>query len=482
MARVESGVRSKAVLSLVGTLLVASTLVGVVAPARPAAAATVTFGTIQAQMANHLGVNDGTTGNCIRYSPTSDPDREPLDLRHQSGRSAHGARAAAAATARRRSAPARRARSASGRARRRRSTTACRSSIGRMVHYNNPIQANDRYFTGTMNVRLSGFSTTTIAFPWTLDETPNTGPNPNDEIAFSNQISDVTLTQGGLTFRLVVDGFIQTATGTTCPATPAGTPQNHFSTVEGTQTHACLYGTIVQARTLTIVKQVNGTSPPARTFGFTSSSSLAGSPWSNGSFSLAAGGTRQRDLTSGNTVTVTETDPNDDRWTLTGPDVHRDRRQRPAPAGPARHAQPGRPPGGADQRPAAGEREPARHHLHLHQHLHPAGHAHPGQAGPERDGGSQPVDADRHRLGRAAPVGDGDLRSVGFDAGHRPAGPGRHLHAQRDRHRRRCDRLRAGRRLVVPTSGWRRGDRHRRHRHADRRAPPPRRPPTSPAR
>ena len=73
----------------------------------------------------------------------------------------------------------------------------------------------------------------------------------------------------------------------------------------------------MQARTLTIVKQVNGTSPPARTFAFTSSSALAGSPWSNGSFNLAAGGTLQRDLTSGNTVTVTETDPNDDRWTLT---------------------------------------------------------------------------------------------------------------------------------------------------------------------
>ena len=36
-----------------------------------------------------------------------------------------------------------------------------------------------------------------------------------------------------------------------------------------------------------------------------------------------------------------------------GPDVHRDRRQRPTPAGPARHAQPGRPPGGPDQRAAA---------------------------------------------------------------------------------------------------------------------------------
>ena len=70
MAGVGNGVRSKAFLSLVGTLLVASTLVAVVASARPASAATVSFGTIQAQMADHLGVNDGTSGNCIRYSPT----------------------------------------------------------------------------------------------------------------------------------------------------------------------------------------------------------------------------------------------------------------------------------------------------------------------------------------------------------------------------------------------------------------------------
>ena len=69
MTGVGSGVRSKALLSLVGSLLVVSVAgrggrAGATAPA-----ATVTFGTIQAQMANHLGVNDGTDGNCIRYSP-----------------------------------------------------------------------------------------------------------------------------------------------------------------------------------------------------------------------------------------------------------------------------------------------------------------------------------------------------------------------------------------------------------------------------
>ena len=181
---------------------------------------------------------------------------------------------------------------------------------------------NDRYFTGRINAVLGGFaSPNAVSFDWQLDETPNTGGDNccNDLITFTNQISTVTLTQGGLSFRLVVLGFIPVASSTTtCPATPTGTPQNEFSTVEGTQTHACLYASLVQVRTLTVVKTVTGTAPPARSFDFSSSSTLAGSPWSNGTFSLTSGGSETRSLTSGNTVTVTETDPGDDRWSLTG--------------------------------------------------------------------------------------------------------------------------------------------------------------------
>ena len=87
MAEVGSGARSKAILSLVGTLLVASTLVAVVAPARPAAAR---HGHLRhdpgARWPTTSGVNDGTGGsNCIRYSPTSAPTVKPLELRHQPG-------------------------------------------------------------------------------------------------------------------------------------------------------------------------------------------------------------------------------------------------------------------------------------------------------------------------------------------------------------------------------------------------------------
>src|SRR4029077_19016615 len=122
-----------------------------------------------------------------------------------------------------------------------------------------------------------------------FDYTPNTGGegSGNDLISFTNQISNITLTQGGLTFNLVLLGFVPVANATACPATPAGGVKNEFSTVEGQQTHACLYARVVQVRSLTVVKQVGPVSP-ARTFGFTSSSSLAGSPWANGTFNLAS--------------------------------------------------------------------------------------------------------------------------------------------------------------------------------------------------
>ena len=68
---------------------------------------------------------------------------------------------------------------------------------------------------------------------------------------------------------------------------------------------------------MTITKVVSGTAP-AKAFGFMSTSTLAGSPWTNSTWNLSAGGSEKRDLTSGNTVTVTENDPNDDRWELTG--------------------------------------------------------------------------------------------------------------------------------------------------------------------
>ena len=136
-------------------------------------------------------------------------------------------------------------------------------------------------------------------------------------------------------------GFVPTATGTACPASPptGSTPQNQFNTVEGTQTHACLYASLASVRTLTIAKVVNGSSPPAKSFAYTSSSALAGSTWSNGTFSLNGGGSETRSLVSGNTVTVTETDPADDRWSLTSAQLHPGRRRGRHPAAARRDHQ-----------------------------------------------------------------------------------------------------------------------------------------------
>jgi uncharacterized repeat protein (TIGR01451 family) len=318
--------RSPRLLVSLALVAAALTFTTSIAPSSPAAAVEITVGPIEAQMANHRGTTEDTRpvggGNCIRYSGRASGSADPSSTfvtntgtQTNEARSAHGLTGGCPSTLNINE------QSAMGF----RPTAALTVDdgvqflIGRMIHYNNPIQAADRYFVGELNVRLSGIDEDpTLEFPWTLDETPNVGGTPNDEIAFSSQISPVTFSQDGFTYRLVIFGFRPVAAGTTCPATPSGNPVNRFSTVEGAQTHACLYASLQQDRSpLTVVKQVVGSPPQPKTFAFTSSSSLAGSPWENGSFTLVAGGQEARDLTSGNTITVTETDPNDDRWGLT---------------------------------------------------------------------------------------------------------------------------------------------------------------------
>ena len=291
-----------------------------VVPASPVAAASVSIGPVQGQMADQLGQDNGTVGNCITYAPPGTASSSAFVVSPAEAQTAHGHSSGSSCP----STLSTSSQSAVGF--RPSAVTSVQDGtpflIGRMVHYNNPIQANDRYFTGKLNASLTGFTApNTLSFPWSLDETPNTGGGGccNDLISFTNQISNITLTQGGLTFNLVLLGFVPVANATACPATPAGGVKNEFSTVEGQQTHACLYATVVQVRSLTVVKQV-GPGNPARTFGFTSSSSLAGSPWANGTFNLASaapGNSVTRALTSGESVTLTEVDPADDRWALT---------------------------------------------------------------------------------------------------------------------------------------------------------------------
>jgi len=114
----------------------------------------------------------------------------------------------------------------------------------------------------------------------------------------------------------VILGFERVGTSAACPATPGPDTKNKFLAKEGTQTHACLYASLVQVRNLKIVKQVVGASPPAKSFGYSSTSTLAGSPWAGGPFTLAAGSSVTREIVKSETVGVTESDPGDDRWAL----------------------------------------------------------------------------------------------------------------------------------------------------------------------
>jgi uncharacterized repeat protein (TIGR01451 family) len=310
------------VLALVAGML---TITATVAPAPDADAATVNLGTIQAQMANHRGVDNGTANNCIRYSPATGTGAtatsSALVTAPNQAVTAHGRPGSNANTC-----PTNlntETQSAVGFQPSNVSSVADGTVflIGRMTHYNNPVYSDDRYYTGDLNARLTGFTpTATLTFNWRMDETPNQGAGNccDDTLQFTNQIADVTLTQGGLTFKLVMLGFVGAGASTTCPAAPSGSVQNLFTTVEGAQTNACLYAKIVQLRSLRIVKNVVGSPPTTPSFAFSSTSALAGSAWDAAAFNLNNGGTKTADLTSGDTVTVTETDPSDDRWSLSG--------------------------------------------------------------------------------------------------------------------------------------------------------------------
>ena len=164
-----------------------------VGPAPSASAATVTLGTVQGQLANHAGVDNGTTGNCIRYSPASTSTSSGVVSAPNEALTAHGRPGQNTSTC-----PPNLSTSSQSAVGFRPSSVSSVTDgapflIGRMVHYNNPVYADDRYFTGDLRATLTGFaSPNTLTFPWTLDETPNTGTGNccNDLLAFTNQISE----------------------------------------------------------------------------------------------------------------------------------------------------------------------------------------------------------------------------------------------------------------------------------------------------
>ena len=245
--------------------------------------------------------------------------------------------------------------------------------IGRMVHYNNPIQAADRYFDGQLNVRLERLhGDPTLDFPWTLDETPNDGSEPErrdrvqqPDLADHRDPGRAHVPPGHL--RLRADRRRHHAV----PRDATGKPsQQVLDRREARRpTPACTPRCSRTAR-LTIVKQVVGT---RRRHGPSATRRRRRSPARRGRTARSASradGQRARNLTSGETVTVTETDPGDDRWTLTALTCTQiGANGQPEPRARC-DAQPGGTPGGAGERPRAADPQPARHHVHVHQHLH----------------------------------------------------------------------------------------------------------------
>jgi hypothetical protein len=193
-------------------------------------------------------------------------------------------------------------------------------NVGRMVHISRPVYNSNSWFRGDMNVR---FLSTSLSYQWRLHETtnnatPESNPLNNDLLDFTNQISQQQVTVGGLRYTLIVFGFTAPqGANNTCNATVASTTNviNSFSTVEGTTTYGCLYASLEQVRTLTVVKQVaapHGAPSSIPAFGFDASSTLAGSLWGS-PFSLtptstgtAGSASTTRNIAVGQTVNIAE--------------------------------------------------------------------------------------------------------------------------------------------------------------------------------
>lgn len=198
-------------------------------------------------------------------------------------------------------------------------------NLGRMVHRNNVVQTlSHAWSSGVLEVRFLGLD---LSYPWTLHETSNTqspasNPANDDVLQFTGTIGDQSFVgSDGNRYTLVVSGFTAPQADGTCAASLAdpGSALGEFLTVEQTSTYGCLYASIRQVRTLTVVKiaeaaQAQAAGIPA--FSFTSTSDLAGSPWATG-FSLtptalgAAGqaSTATADFVVGETVTIAESTP-----------------------------------------------------------------------------------------------------------------------------------------------------------------------------
>ncbi|MGF3052688.1 DUF5979 domain-containing protein [Microbacterium sp. YY-03] len=183
-------------------------------------------------------------------------------------------------------------------------------NLGRMTHSNNPVIAVNQYYRGDLDIR---FGDVDLSYTWQMNETSNdcSGTDCSDDITtFLNQLSPQTFQWGGLTYTLVIQGFVAPqGANNSCNSTVDSVSDvlNQFRTVEGAMTYGCLYASVEQVRNVTVNKVVNSpyVTAPAQNFPFTSTSTLAGSPWAT-NFSLANAQSFTRAYNSGESITITE--------------------------------------------------------------------------------------------------------------------------------------------------------------------------------
>ncbi len=170
-------------------------------------------------------------------------------------------------------------------------------NLGYFVHVNNPIVGSGgsggQHYEAELNIKLRlGGVEKTLSFPWTIHETPNDGADPRDILKFTSTVEPVSFKSNNLNYTLTIHGFTQTGDAS-CPAElSGGTPLSEkFITKEGQKTYGCLWASIEQVRKVTIEKKVEKAPDmvgeiPDTTFGFTTTGELSKLWGTGGKFSL----------------------------------------------------------------------------------------------------------------------------------------------------------------------------------------------------
>lgn len=307
--------------------------VAAVATAPGAVAATVPI-TVTAQVLQHHGLAGTDAANCIKYLPLLTSTSSTFVGSGAEAITAHGYPSgstcpAALTTAIQSAVGVRPAATSSA-------TDGVPFLLSSVTHYNNPITSGvAARYTGQLNVRLGGFDGNPVmTFDWTMWETPNnadpcafpTGPNQNgcaDQITFTAAVANQTITRNGVSYKLVITGFAAQSGGVCPSAPPTGVaPSADFLTAEGLTSTSCLYASVNQVRSLTVVKKAiapTGLALPA--FAYSAQSTLTGSPWAGTTFSLTPpaqpADRRTAELLQGESVTITEGLPTGDQWAVT---------------------------------------------------------------------------------------------------------------------------------------------------------------------